>query len=110
MFYQEKPYFTGDKIKILKSKYEEFNKLNAMFFLTHMTKAFACFSWGASSFDIDIIGKQNIQLPTTKNNSIDFDFMQTFIRALQKEIIRDVATYADKKIRATRQVVNKQKH
>ena len=36
MFYQEKPYFTGDKIKILKSKDSRFNKKNASFFLSLM--------------------------------------------------------------------------
>ena len=32
MFYQEKPYFTGDKIKILKPKCTHFGKKNAQFF------------------------------------------------------------------------------
>ena len=30
VFYQEHPYFTGDKIKILVCKYSRFNKNNAM--------------------------------------------------------------------------------
>ena len=44
MFYQEKPYFTGDKIKIVKCKDESFNKLNAHFFIAAMGKAFRSFS------------------------------------------------------------------
>ncbi len=106
MFYQEKPYFTGDKIKILKSKCKDFNKLNAMFFLTNMTKAFTCFSWGASSFNVDVIGGQNIQLPTTQNGKIDFAFMEKFIKAIQKEVIKGVVDFADEKIKATKQAVN----
>jgi hypothetical protein len=43
MFYQEKPYFTGDKIKILKSKDERFSKKNAQFFILSMSKVFIPF-------------------------------------------------------------------
>ena len=44
MFYQEKPYFTGDKIKILKAKNKKFNKNNAQFFISTMTNSFSAFS------------------------------------------------------------------
>jgi hypothetical protein len=84
MFYQEKPYFTGDKIKILKSKDERFNKKNAQFFILTISKAFSSFSWGASSFNVKIIESQKIQLPI-KNNKIDFDFMESFIAELEAE-------------------------
>lgn len=107
MFYQEKPYFTGDKIKILKPKNERFNKLNSMFFITEMTKAFSNFSWGSSSFSIDVISGQIISLPVTDAGEIDFDFMETFISAVQKLVIKDVVLYADQKIAATKEAVKK---
>lgn len=107
MFYQEKPYFTGDKIKILKPKNERFNKLNSMFFITEMTKAFSNFSWGSSSFSIDVISGQIISLPVTDAGEIDFDFMETFVSAVQKLVIKDVVLYADQKIAATKEAVKK---
>ena len=55
VFYQEKPYFTGDKIKILKPKFHEFCKNNAQFFIAVMNLAFRSFSWGSSSFNMEII-------------------------------------------------------
>ncbi|MFP6339235.1 restriction endonuclease subunit S, partial [Helicobacter pylori] len=82
MFYQEKPYFTGDKIKILRCKNPNFNKINALFFITSLTKAFRNFSWGSASFSVSIIENQNISLPTTQDGGIDFDFMCTIINAL----------------------------
>lgn len=82
MFYQEKPYFTGDKIKILKPKMERFGKDNAQFFLATMRRSFSNFGWGTSSFSIEVIENQNITLPITENNEIDFDFMESFIREL----------------------------
>ena len=106
MFYQEKPYFTGDKIKIVKCKDESFNKLNAQFFITAMGKAFSSFSWGSSSFSVEIIKNQNISLPSTQGVPL-YAYMEVFIRAVQKLVIKEVVQYADRKITATREVVTK---
>lgn len=92
MFYQEKPYFTGDKIKILKSKKASFNKKNAQFFILTMSKAFSSFSWGASSFNVKILESQKIQLPI-KNGKIDFEFMDSFIEELEAKRIEDLEAY-----------------
>ena len=104
MFYQEKPYFTGDKIKIVKCKDESFNKLNAHFFITAMGKAFSSFSWGSSSFSVEIIKNQNISLPSTQDIPL-YAYMEVFIRAVQKLVIKDVVQYAERKLEATRAVV-----
>ena len=106
MFYQEEPYFTGDKIKIIKSKYERFNKLNVLFFVSTMIKSFSSFTWGSSSFNVDIIKKQKINLPV-KGKEVDFDFMEILISAIQKIIIKDVVLYSNKKIEATKKLVFK---
>ncbi|WP_082729370.1 restriction endonuclease subunit S [Leptotrichia sp. oral taxon 847] len=105
MFYQEKPYFTGDKIKIIKSKYKEFNKLNSHFFVSAMAKSFSMFAWGSSSFNINIIENQEIYLPI-KNNEIDFKFIEMLILAIQKDIIKDVVLYTDKKIKVAKKVIS----
>jgi Type I restriction modification DNA specificity domain len=106
MFYQEKPYFTGDKIKIVKSKNGKLNKFNSQFFISTMTKSFSSFSWGGSSFNVRIIGNQTMALPT-KNNEPDYKLMETFISAIQKLVIKDVVLYTDRKITATKSVINK---
>lgn len=104
MYYQEVPYFTGDKIKILKSKLSKFGKSNAQFFLATMRNSFQNFTWGSSSFNVSIIANQNIQLPLKENalafsnpcdniKNIDFDFMESFIRELEEERIRELNAY-----------------
>ncbi len=103
MFYQEKPYFTGDKIKVLKAKTPEFDKTNAHFIITAMQQPFKVFSWGSSSFNVNIIEAQEIYLPV-KDGKIDFDFIKNFIFAIQKLVIKDVVAYADSKISATKQI------
>ena len=97
IFYQDKPYFTGDKIKILKSKDNKFNKKNALFYISTMSKSFSSFSWGGSSFNVKIIANQIISLPN-KNNKPNFEMMETLISAIQKQIIQDVVLYVDDKL------------
>jgi hypothetical protein len=92
MFYQEKPYFTGDKIKIVKSKDGRFDKKNAQFFILTMTKSFSSFSWGSSSFSVKIIENQKIKLPT-KDGNIDFEFMENFIAELEAERLAELEAY-----------------
>ncbi len=94
MFYQEEPYFTGDKIKILKSKNANFDKKNAQFYISTMTKSFSSFSWGASSFSVKAIGNQTVSLPT-KNNQIDFEFMENFIAKIEAEQIERLEAYLE---------------
>jgi len=93
MFYQEIPYFTGDKIKIVKAKDKRFNKKNAQFFISTMMKSFSSFSWGSSSFNVNIIKNQKITLPISKNGEIDFEFMESFITELEAERIVKLEAY-----------------
>ncbi len=88
MFYQEVPYFTGDKIKILKPKYVEFGKKNAQFFLASMRKTFSSFAWGSSRFNVETLKEQLIRLPIN-NGKIDFDFMESFIAKLEAERVAE---------------------
>lgn len=48
----------------------------------------------------------NIQLPT-KDGKPDYAAMETFIKAVEKLVIKDVVLYADSKIEATKNVVRK---
>ena len=92
MFYQERPYFTGDKIKVLQCKYTQFSKQNAIFIVLALEKAFSSFSWGASSFNVKIIEETKITLPT-KDGAIDFAFMEDFISEIEKQPLTALKNY-----------------
>ncbi|AFI05872.1 type II restriction endonuclease [Helicobacter cetorum] len=51
-----------------------------------------------------------ITLPTTKHSNIDFNFMHALINALQKQIIKAVVEYNELKIKATKQIIEKEKN
>ena len=53
------------------------------------------------------IKQHKIKLPV-KGGKIDFDFMESFISAIQKLVIKDVVLYKDKKIESIKKIVNKQ--
>lgn len=103
-FYQEQPYFTGDKIKILKAKFNGFNKENAQFFVSAITRSFSKFSWGSSSYSVDIISNQKLALPVL-NNEIAIKYIEVISKAISKLTIKDVVQYTDKRIEATKTVV-----
>lgn len=46
-----------------------------------------------------------LSLPITSSGEIDFDFMETFIKAIEKLVIKDVVQYTDKRIAATARMV-----
>lgn len=52
----------------------------------------------------NVVKEKFIQLPE-KDGKIDFEFMSTFISAIQKLVIKDVALYADRKIGETKAIV-----
>lgn len=48
----------------------------------------------------------NIKLPITAIGEIDFEFMNNFIKAIKKLVIKDVVLYTDNKIKATKSIVS----
>lgn len=48
----------------------------------------------------------DIQLPS-RNGQPDYDHMSTFVSAIQKVVIKDVVLFADRKIGAAKEIVNK---
>lgn len=90
MFYQEKPYFTGDKIKIFKAKESiEFNKLVAPMIISSMKKSFSTFSWG-DSYNVNILKKVKIKLPITDVGTINYNLIVILTKAMQKFVSEEV--------------------
>ncbi len=106
IFYQEKQYFTGDKIKILTYKYGELNQELACYLISCMKKEFEKFSWGQNSFNENIIKNIFIILPVNSNNEIDFEFMENYIKVIEKLTIKSVVECKNKIIKTTKEVIH----
>lgn len=109
MFYQEEPYFTGNKVKILSIKDYEMDEKIAIFLISCLNKAFSNFTWG-SSYDTKILVEVPLGLPikVDDNNEPvvdkekkyhkdgyvpDFDYMRERIIELERERIIELERY-----------------
>lgn len=54
----------------------------------------------------NVVKNKNIQLPV-KNGKPDYDTMDTLISAIKKQVIKEVVLYVDKKVAATKTVIDK---
>ncbi|ANE34999.1 type I restriction/modification system, S subunit [Campylobacter hyointestinalis subsp. lawsonii CCUG 27631] len=91
VFYQQNPYFTGNKVKVLIPKFDNFNRKIAMYIVANFQKVLSGFTWGVNS-DINYIENIKIEIPI-KNGEIDFDFMESFIAELEAERVRELEAY-----------------
>lgn len=105
VYYQENPFFTGDKIKVAELKKGELTELRAMYLIASIRKKFGEFKWGQDSFNEGVIKSLPLLLPINQNNEIDYDYIASFIRAIQKLIICSVVDWKEKVINETKYVI-----
>src|SRR5699024_1613013 len=105
MFYQPKAYFTGDKIQVfsLNDKYGKLNESIALYLIAAVKRALVNFAWGQSSFALEVISELNVMLPVDKYDRLNLNYMENYIRAVEKLTIKDVVEYKDKMIALTKE-------
>lgn len=105
--YQKDNFYSNDSHNLaLYLKEQNVTKSNQLYLATCIRKGLSHkYSWG-DSISGSKIKSDKFQLPT-KNNKPDYETMETFIKAVEKLVIKDVVLYADSKIKATKNVVKK---
>ena len=105
--YQKDDFYSNDSHNLaLYLKEQNVTKSNQLYLATCIRKGLSHkYSWG-DSISGSKIKSDKFQLPT-KNNKPDYATMETFIKAVEKLVIKDVVLYADSKIKATKNVVKK---
>ena len=58
-----------------------------------MRKAFCNFSWGSSSFNVDILKQVKIMLPINKKGIIDYKYIEGCVYELEEEFMRELEAY-----------------
>ncbi len=69
------------------------NKETASYLITSMRKSFSLFSWGSSSFNEKILKNVSTSLPTTKEENVDFTYMEDYVNDLQKQQHTQIRDY-----------------
>lgn len=105
--YQERDFVSNDSHNLALYLKDESKR-------TRRTQLFLCaaisralsqkYYWG-DSVSWRKIQTDKIMLPTTSEGAIDFDYMERYIRAIEKVVIADVARYRDKVLGAAEQAV-----
>lgn len=106
-FYQSKEFTVLQDAYAIQWKYNN-NQLTDQQYL-YLTSAicktiYGNYDW-SNKAGWERIKREIIQLPITKDDTIDFLFMETLIKALQKLVIKEVVLYAEKKIQATQETI-----
>ncbi|GAA6801517.1 restriction endonuclease subunit S [Helicobacter pylori] len=113
VFYQKQPYFTGNKVKILKPKFA-FKSPKILHFISAILQfILKPLTWGLGSTTESIAEfKFSLPLKPTANaqtlEDVDFHFMRTLINALMKQTIQGVAEYCDAKIQVTKEIISQE--
>lgn len=103
--YRNYKYGGDDHIAVVHT--EKLPKAASIFVTTAIHKASHCGQFDYSrNFYAKDADELSISLPT-QGKQPDYTFMETFIRAIHKLVIKEVVLYADKKIAATKTVVEK---
>ncbi|WP_205713205.1 restriction endonuclease subunit S, partial [Campylobacter helveticus] len=103
---QKEPYYCSQNINKLTPKFENKNKFVMYFFISYIQKFVSIFDGQQAGYKLEDLKNHIILLPIT-NNKIDFDFMQSFIKAIQKECIKSVVLWQEKQKKAYEKVVKK---
>ena len=102
-FYQTEPFWASDDVNVLYLKGYELNSNLALYLITHIKKKGLLFSY-QNKWNVERMEKTSISLPI-KNKQPDFDFMETYIKATQKLVIKDIVDSKDEIIHKTKEVV-----
>ena len=105
-FYRNYDFGAGDDTGVYWNTERKFSREMMLFLTKTSEKALQ----GKFSYGKKLRSSQSLnfrmKLPT-KNGTPDYDFMNTYISAIHKVVIKEVVLYAEKKIQATKEVIKK---
>ena len=111
-FWQEKPFIPG--VKVYTVTHKELNSKNALFVTTLLNKS--ADDYGFSYLrSLNRLKAESIQLPVKPGtdyvnyteDDIDWDYMASYVRVMEKQVIADVVDYKNEMIETTKVIVKK---
>lgn len=105
--YQEKEFFSNDShnLALYLKDSSNVSKNVSLFLIASLSKALKpIYSWG-NSISKRKIQKDYISLPATQTGTPDYELMETYIRALEKVVIKGVVDWKDRIIKTTKEIV-----
>ena len=97
-FYQKESYYTGNKVKVFYLKWYDLNEKLGEYFTTLINFRIKDLSWWAGS-NVKSISNLEIYLPITSDNQINYTLIETYIKATQKLVIKDLVDKVNEKLK-----------
>ncbi len=105
-FYRNYDFGAGDDTGVYWSNSKNYSQKVMLFFTAIISKSLlGKFSYGKKLRSSQTENMKCL-LPITAQGEPDYNFMELYIKAIEKLVIKDVVLYADKKIAATKKAIN----
>lgn len=102
-FYRDYKFKADDNILVFDS--EEISKKSKLFIVTSINKVTNGLYSYSNQYRMKSFNDTIIKLPVKKSEEIDWEYMEKYIKATEKVVIRDVVDWKDEMIRKTKEVV-----
>lgn len=103
VFLQEEHFWASDDVNVWYPKFK-FNTKVIEYMMTAIKKCREKYNY-AAKWTLDKMQNEMLTLPITPDGDIDFDYMERYIRAIEKMTIADVVKYRDWELYAAKQAV-----
>lgn len=105
-FYRNYDFGAGDDTGVYWNESMEYSQNVMLYFATAISRLLrGKFSYGKKLRSSQSLNFK-INIPAI-NTKIDYEFMEDFVKAIEKLVIKDVVLWVDKKIEATKSVINR---
>lgn len=103
-YYQEEPFYASDDVNLCYATDSwKLNKKIALYYCTILKKYTEKFDY-TQKWNKERMSKTSILLPINRINEIDYDFMETYIKAIEKKVIQKVITWKDSEMKTLKTV------
>ena len=98
-YYQEEPFYASDDVNLCYAKDSwKLNKKIALYYCTIFKKYTEKFDY-TQKWNKERMSKTSILLPVNQINEIDYNFMETYIKAIEKKVIQKVIAWKDSEMK-----------
>ena len=103
--YMQHDFYAGQFTKTLLPKFDGFNETIGLYFASILNKHSSYYQGYLVRHFKEKVDTTVVSLPVTHDGHIDFDYIERYVRAIEKQAIADVVRYKDEVIATTKSIV-----
>lgn len=103
--YMQHDFYAGQFTKTLLPKFDCFNETIGLYFASILNKHSSYYQGYLVRHFTEKVDTTVVSLPVTQDGHIDFDYIERYVRAIEKQAIADVVRYKDEVIATTKSIV-----